>query len=163
MLERERETQKVANDIKQHIEDATSMRALCRTVIEEAKTATKNDVADEETVITPVADYCQYMETPYFGKVEPGETYHYSPKTINVFGIVNCNQEKELSHSYSYGKEHGGKGGNNVALLLMKHLDDRGLLDGTKRKILNVVMDNCAGQNKNNYLLRLAPYLIKKG
>jgi hypothetical protein len=28
---------------------------------------------------------------------------------------------------------------------------------------MNVVMDNCAGQNKNNYVLRLAPYLIKKG
>jgi hypothetical protein len=24
-------------------------------------------------------------------------------------------------------------------------------------------MDTCAGQNKNNYVLRLAPYLIKKG
>jgi hypothetical protein len=163
MLERERETQKVANDIKQHIEDATSMRALCRTVIEEAKTATKNDVADEEMVITLVADYCQNMEMPYFGKDQPGETYYYSPKTINVFGIVNCNEEKEVLHSYSYGEEHGGKGGNNVASLLMKYLDDRGLLDGTKRKSLNIVMDNCAGQNKNNYVLRLAPYLVEKG
>jgi hypothetical protein len=45
----------------------------------------------------------------------------------------------------------------------MKHLDDCGLLDGTNRKTLNVVMDNCAGQNKNNHVLRLAPYLVKKG
>jgi hypothetical protein len=66
-------------------------------------------------------------------------------------------------HAYGYGEEHGGKGEKNVASLLMKHLDDRGLLDGTKRKTLNVVMDNCAGQNKNNNVLRLAPYLVKKG
>jgi hypothetical protein len=163
MEERERETERIANAIKQHIEDATSMRALCRTAIEEAKTATKNNVADEDMVITLVADYCQNMEMPYFGKDQPGETYYYTPKTINVFGIVDCNQEKEVLHSYSYGEEHGGKGGNNVASLLMKHLDDRGFLDGTKRKCLNVVMDNCPGQNKNNYVLRLAPYLVEKG
>jgi hypothetical protein len=48
----ERETQKIANEIKQHIEDVTSMRALWQKAIEEAKTATKNAVADEEMVIT---------------------------------------------------------------------------------------------------------------
>jgi hypothetical protein len=45
----------------------------------------------------------------------------------------------------------------------MKHLQDSGLLDGTKRKTLNVVMDNCPGQNKNRFFLRLVPYLIEKG
>jgi hypothetical protein len=70
---------------------------------------------------------------------------------------------KEVLHSYAHGEEHGGKGGNNVPLLLMKHLKDCGLLDGTKRKSHNVIMDNCAGQNKNNSIMRLAPYLIEKG
>jgi hypothetical protein len=50
--------------------------------------------------------------------------------------------DKEVLHAYGYGKEHGGKGGNSVALLLMKHVDDRGLFGGTKRRSLNVVMDN---------------------
>jgi hypothetical protein len=27
----------------------------------------------------------------------------------------------------------------------MKDLEDRGFLDGTKKKILNIVMDNCSG------------------
>jgi hypothetical protein len=164
MEERERETQKIANKIKQHIEDATSMRVLCQKAIEEAKTATRENVADEDMVITLVADYCQNMEMPFFGKDQPGETYYYTPKTINLFGIVDCSPEKEVLHAYGYGEEHGGKGGNNVASLLMKHLEDRGFLDGTtKRKCLNIVMDNCAGQNKNNYVLRLAPYLVEKG
>jgi hypothetical protein len=95
MEARKRETQKIVNEIKQHIEDATSMRALCQKVIEEAKTATKNDVADEEMVITLVADYCQNMEMPFFGKDQPSETYYYTPKTINLFGIVDCNQLKK--------------------------------------------------------------------
>jgi hypothetical protein len=69
-----------------------------------------------------------------------------------------------MLHAYGYGEEHGGKqGGNNVASLSMKHLEDHGLLNGTRRKTLNVVMDNCARQNKNNYVLRLALYLVKKG
>jgi hypothetical protein len=163
MEEREQETQRIANEIKQHIEDATAMRGLCQTVIQDAKTATRDDFADEDMVITLVADYCQDMEMPFFGKDQPGETYYYTPKTINLFGIVDCNSEKEVLHAYSYGEEQGGKGGNNVASLLMKHLEDCGFLDDTTRKALNIVMDKCAGQNKNNYVLRLAPYLVEKG
>jgi hypothetical protein len=76
---------------------------------------------------------------------------------------VDCNLFKEVLHAYGYGEEHDGKGGNNVPSILVKHLDVRGLLDGTKRKTLNIVMDNYGGQNKNNYVLRLSPYLVKKG
>jgi hypothetical protein len=36
------------------------------------------------------------------------------------------------------------------------------LFDGKKGKRLNVVMDNCPGQNKNNFILRLAPYIQEK-
>jgi hypothetical protein len=85
------------------------------------------------------------------------------PKTINLIGIVNCNEEKEILHAYAYSEEEGGKGGNNVTSLIMKHLKDRGFLDGEKRMRLNIVMDNCPGQNKNNFVLRLAPYLQEKG
>jgi hypothetical protein len=158
MEAREQEMQKIANEIKQHLKDATSMRALCQKAIEEAKTATRDNVGDEDYACCRLN-----MEMPFFGKDQPGETYYYTPKTINLFGIVDCNPVKEVLYAYGYGEEHGGKGGNNVASLLMKHLEDRGLLNGTKRKTLNVVMDNCARQNKNNCALRLAPYLIEKG
>ena len=30
-----------------------------------------------------------------------------------------------------------------------------------KEEAINYIMDNCAGQNKNNYVLRLASYLIQ--
>ena len=70
------------------------------------------------------------MEMPFFGKDQPGETYYFTPKTINLLGIVDCNQEKEVLHAYAYSEEEGSKGGNNVASLIMKHLVDRGLLDG---------------------------------
>jgi hypothetical protein len=161
-LAKDLETLATAQMIKQHIEDSTSMRELCQKVIEDAKKATRDNSVDEEMIITIVVDYCQNMEMPFFGKDQPGETYYYTPKTINLLGIVDCNSEKEILHAYAYSEEEGGKGGNNVASLIMKHLHDRKLLDGKKRKRLNIVMDNCPGQNKNNFVLRLAAYLQEK-
>jgi NAD-specific glutamate dehydrogenase len=77
----ERETQKIANEIKQHIKDATSMRALCQKVIKDAEAATGDNVADKDMLITLVVDYCQNMEFLFFGKDQPGETYYYTPKS----------------------------------------------------------------------------------
>jgi hypothetical protein len=62
--------------IQQHIKDSTSMRELCKKDIEDAKTATRDDVADEEMVVTIFGDYCQNMEMPFYGKDQPGETYY---------------------------------------------------------------------------------------
>jgi hypothetical protein len=50
------------------------MRELCQEVIEDVKTATRDDVADEEMIITILKDYCQNMEMPFFMKDQPGET-----------------------------------------------------------------------------------------
>ncbi len=35
--------------------------------------------------------------------------------------------------------------------------------EGEKGGALNVVFDNCSGQNKNNMVLRLVPYLVEMG
>ena len=46
-----------------------------------------------------------------------------------------------------------------MATLIMKYLSDKGYLDGTTLFNLSNIMDNCFGQNKNNYVLRLPAYL----
>jgi hypothetical protein len=148
--------------IKQHIKDSQSMRELCQEVIEDAKTATRDNVEDKEMVIRILVDYCQNMEMPFFGKDQPGKTYYYMPKTINLLGIIDCQGEKEILHACTYSQEEGGKGGNNVVSHIMKHLQEQGLLDGKRQKQLNIDMDNCPGQNKNNFVLRLGPYLQEK-
>ena len=53
----------------------------------------------------------------------------------------------------------GGKGGNEVTTLIMKYLSDKGYLNGTTQLDLSFIMDNCSGQNKNTYVLRLLAYL----
>jgi hypothetical protein len=128
-----------------------------------AKNATKNNVPDAEMKYTLVCNYAQNMEMPYFGSTQPGKMHYFTPKTINLFGIVDCYPEKEVLYGYCYGEEDGQKGGLNVASLLMKHLEDCGLLSGVKRCRLNIVIDNCSGQNKNNMVLRFAAYFVEKG
>jgi hypothetical protein len=59
------------------------------------------------------------------------------------------------------------KGGNNVAALLMQTLEHNGTCSnatatGEPFKEINLVMDNCGGQNKNRYVLRLLHFLVKR-
>jgi hypothetical protein len=76
---------------------------------------------------------------------------------------VDCRWDKDRLRLYVYGEDEGDKGGNNVGSLIMKFLEEGGLLDGLKRKKFNIIMDNCSGQNKNRHILRLALYLVHKG
>jgi hypothetical protein len=51
-----------------------------------------------------------------------------------------------------------------VASLLMKSLRQLNILqEGCRGKELNVVFDNCPGQNKNHHVLWLVPYLVEMG
>jgi hypothetical protein len=59
----------------------------------------------------------------------------------------------------------GRKGGNNVASLLHKEFMSQGWLDRSKgpRAELSIIVDNCAGQNKNKMVLRYALILVELG
>jgi hypothetical protein len=66
--------------------------------------------------------------------------------------------------AYIYHEGEGKKGGNNVASLILKHLIDKGWTGNRHNKYaeeLNIIMDNCAGQNKNRIVLRLAALLVE--
>ena len=69
-------------------------------------------------------------------------------------------------HAYVYEEGVAGCGGDAVSSLLFKNLKESGLIDPTKgpAKLLVAAFDNCAGQNKNNFVLRmLCLYLVEKG
>ncbi|OEU05772.1 hypothetical protein FRACYDRAFT_258320 [Fragilariopsis cylindrus CCMP1102] len=149
--------------VGRHIEEARSMRDLLGDLHAEAQKCTEDGVDDEEMCIVLIIDFCQNMEMPSFNGTQPGETYYYSPMTVPTLGIVDGNTKENILYAYIYSEAEGNKGGNVVASLIMKYLSDRGLLDGKKRAKLTIVMDNCPGQNKNNHVVRLAPYLVAKG
>ena len=66
--------------------------------------------------------------------------------------------------AYSYTEDKGGKGGNNVASLIIKALRELDWIkeDGRTGKQLSIILDNCGGQNKNNFVLRLALWLVER-
>jgi hypothetical protein len=66
-------------------------------------------------------------------------------------------------YAHLYHEGQGKKGGNSVASLIVKQLKHLGLMDRSKEagKELTIVFGNCPGQNKNNFVLRLVPYLVE--
>eukprot|EP00977_Amphora_coffeiformis_P007840 scaffold1724_cov158-Amphora_coffeaeformis.AAC.6 len=112
-----------------------------------------------------VADYCQNLALPHLGHSQPGETYYFSPLTVCCFGTADTATDKPQMRAYVYSEGDGKKGGNNVASLLFKDLHDRGWVDKEKgpREELTVVMDNCAGQNKNKMVLRMLALVTELG
>ena len=111
-----------------------------------------------------IGDYCQNCGLPHLGGRQVGKSYYCSPLNVNVFGIVNCGVEGGKLHAYPYHAGMGKKGGDNVASLFMMYLKDKGWLNEEEPGLeLTIIMDNCAGQNKNNAVIRLALYLVEAG
>ena len=110
-----------------------------------------------------IGDYAQNLELPHFGAEQPQDIYYFSALTVNVFGLADVTKLPTTMHAYGYLEDKGGKGGNNVASLLIKGLHDLGWIhEGTTGKHLSIILDNCGGQNKNNYVLRLALWLVER-
>ncbi len=107
------------------------------------------------------------MDIPFFGSSQPGDTYYYTPMSVYNLGVVNTahihhsNHEPiDHMHCHVYSKGVAGKGSNNVASLIIKTLDGLNLLrkdDCVGSSTL--LLDNCSGQNKNNTVLKLVPFL----
>jgi hypothetical protein len=63
-------------------------------------------------------------------------------------------------YCHVYHEGVGKKGGTNVASLIVKTLREMKLLrDNEVDAELNIIFDNCSGQNKNNTVLKLAMWL----
>lgn len=103
-----------------------------------------------------------------YNKEQPGVTYYYSPLTIFNLGMVdqaNLQDDGEIKdHMYChvYHEGVGQKGANNVCSLVVKTLTRLNLLrENEQGGELNVVFDNCSGQNKNYTVLKLLLWLVE--
>jgi hypothetical protein len=149
-------------DAAKHVEEAQSMRELAnRKILERRETANK---PRSERVVTVCCDYAQNGELPSYGNKQLGETYYFSPLTVIIFGVVNTDKEEDTLTTYCYDEGVGQKGGNNVTSLLMKHFDEMLSFDEHDPITeLNILLDNCPGQNKTRMVLRMASYLVELG
>ncbi len=119
---------------------------------------------------TFVVDYGQNMELPLFNSQQAGATYYFSPMKVNNLGMVDHAHKypdgsvSTHMHCHVYTDAVGKKGANNVASLIIKTLRQLDLFkETTTGSELNIVFDNCCGQNKNNTVLRLAAWIAKLG
>jgi len=117
-----------------------------------------------------VIDYGQNMELPVYNEEQPGITYYYSVLGMYNLGMVNhahvYGNGKAIEHMYCrvYHEGVGKKGANNVSSLIVKTLRQLNLLlDDSAGGELNVIFDNCSGQNKNNTVVKLAAWLKAMG
>ena len=163
MLQQEQEILAAAK----HVEMAKLQRELFNKKKEEA--FNDRNKPKEDRVYTLVADYAQNMYLPNFASSQPGATYYYSPLNEYCFGVVDASTRPSKLYGHVYLEDLGKKGGDNVASMLWKQLKILGLIPqdnskpATAAKELNIVMDNCGGQNKNNMVLRMLLLLVKLG
>lgn len=159
-----------------HVRKARAQRALVNTKIDLARQCRTNKTPHADRTYTFIADFGQNLALPHFGSQQPGDSYYLTPSTLFNFGVAdvshtNTEDGTEADHLYChmFKEGDGGKGGNTVASMIMKTLYKLDILkkdaygEAMKAKELNIIMDNCAGQNKNNHVILLAPYLVELG
>ena len=162
------EREQMMLEAAEHIRIARVHRTLYRDKIDAARMSV--DRPHSECTYTFVVDYGQNIELPIFNKEQPGCPYYYSPMTVNNLGMVDHahkypnGQVGEHMHCHVYTDDIGKKATNNVASLIMKTLRGLNLLKkDTIGRELNIIFDNCCGQNKNNTVLRLVAWLAQLG
>jgi hypothetical protein len=155
------ESEKLVRGAALHVEMAQQQRELYRQKKKEAIATI--DKRPAEKVLCYVADYAQNLPIPNFASEQPGATYYYSPLSIYCFGVVDASVDRLTAWLYS--EAQAAKGGNNVASLLWAQLEHDGVIEQSKTepfKEINLVMDNCGGQNKNRHVLRLLFFMVKR-
>ena len=153
-----------------HIRMARAQRSLYQLKIDEAQVDAKEGKEHSQRRYTFVVDYGQNMELPVYNKQQPGCTYYFSPLGVYNLGMVNHAHTyedgtvREHMYAHVYHEGVGKKGANNVSSLIVKTLRQLNLLrDDSVGGELNIVFDNCSGQNKNNTVLKLAAWLKNAG
>ena len=160
-LSESRQTQMLS--CQKHLRRANAQRDLVDEKVLESKATSNNEHGERK--YTYIIDYCQNMGLPWFGGQQPGKVFFYSPVNVYCLGCVDQN-DSDKSHliAHLYTEANGGKGSNNVASLLFKTLNQKGVLkEGEKAGEINICMDNCGGQNKNRMVLRMALFLVEMG
>jgi hypothetical protein len=166
----EEEREQLLMAIGEHVRMYRAQRFLYQEKVEEAIADGKEGKQFEERRYTFVVDYGQNMELPVYNSQQPGVTYYYSPLSIYNLGMVDHAHDygngevKERMYAHVYHEGVGKKGANNVASLIVKTLRQLNLLrEDSAGGELNVIFDNCSGQNKNNTVLKLAVWLKAAG
>jgi hypothetical protein len=146
-----------------HVRMARSQRLMFVNKKSEALNSATNLTPMKRTY-TYVCDFAHNMYLPNFAAEQPGATYYYSPLNVYPFGIINCSCNPCQLTALMFSEGEGKKGGNTVASMIWKYLGLTKLCDSNNGPVLeiNLVFDNCTGQNKNRMVTRLLLFFLVK-
>ena len=144
-----------------HVAMAKEQRVLFVRKKAQAREDAIKGIPQEQRTYTFVADFAQNMYLPNFASEQPGATYYFSPLNVYPFGVVDPSGEQSQLIVHIYIEGEANKGGNAVASMIWKTLNFKGLINGQTAKEINIVFDNCAGQNKNRMVSRLLFFMVK--
>ena len=154
----------------EHIKMARAQRALYQSKVDLAVLHATEKMQHEFRAYTLVVDYGQNMELPSYRREQPGCTYYYSPLSVYNLGVVNHahvyddGQVSAHLHAHVYHEGVARKGATNVTSLIMKTLRHLNIIQSDSvGGELNIIFDNCGGQNKNSTVLGLAAWLMALG
>ena len=115
------------------------------------------DASPGNKTVTLVLDYCQNLDLPHLG----GE--YFSPVWLYYLGIVDVTEDR--LYTYLYDEVSAKNGANNVASILLYHVVIFVIANfrySEEIQELNVIMDNCGGQNKNGTVIKMAAYFVER-
>lgn len=152
-------TPEMTNKAVQHIRTAKYQRQCLRYSEIAANLDTNINVNPSNNHYVFICDYTQIIELSFL-----------TPKSVYTFGMVDivhkCNEAAQLVgeylHTHLYSEKEDDNCSKNIASLIMKTLTNLNILrEGEARGKLTTVFDNFTGQNKNNTVLLMVPYLIE--
>ncbi|POM74306.1 LOW QUALITY PROTEIN: Hypothetical protein PHPALM_8764 [Phytophthora palmivora] len=138
-------TADLTEELGRHTESARRMDTMINLVEYKNDLA---DVSDEHAVI--IMDYSQNLALPSVAST-PSQWYFLSLRSVNVFGIYFAN--KGIHYNYVYDETVAGKGTDEVNSMLHHFIDHIVITNGYRK--LTVYADNCGGQNKNNFVVKM--------
>ena len=119
--EMERTIENNVNLVRNHIEEAREMRALC--VEKEVLAKKTKDLPFKERTITLVGEHAQNLGLPHAGEEQPGDTCYFSPLSLFCFGLVDTSKNDGKMSAFACTEGMGKKGGNNVASMILHCLN----------------------------------------
>jgi len=124
--------------------------------------------ASKEHIVL-VMDFAQNLTIPHVPDT-PSGWYFLSLWAISMFGVYCANDQQH--HHYLYSERKGSKGPNEVISMIARTIESYGLLQSSQSDQvdndvqsvkLTVWADNCAGQNKNSYVIWFLLLLVEYG
>ncbi|ETO66345.1 hypothetical protein F444_16474 [Phytophthora nicotianae P1976] len=111
----------------------------------------KSDLASaDDTQAVIIIDFSQNLTLPSVSNT-PSQWYFLSLRNVNMFGVFYAN--KNIQYNYGYDESVAGKGADEVNSML-HHFISQIVVPAGFRK-LTIYADNCGGQNKNNFVVRM--------